>query len=96
MAPLLATVAAALSAGYYIEGKCQLGKDLNLVRAAVQARKRFDNCIKENDFSLYYRFEEQPRSDPTRLHWSLRAHPTPGRIWSLVRTQDETPLPRDI
>ncbi|KAF9330816.1 hypothetical protein BG006_006246 [Podila minutissima] len=64
MAPLLATVAAALSAGYYIEGKYQLGKDLTVVRAAVQARKRFDNCIKENDCSIYNRFEEQCQIRP--------------------------------
>ncbi|KAG0037061.1 hypothetical protein BGZ82_003234 [Podila clonocystis] len=64
MAPLLATVAAALSAGYYIESKYQLGKDLNLVRAGVQARKRFDNCVKANDCSLYNRFEEQCQIRP--------------------------------
>ncbi|KAF9990538.1 hypothetical protein BGZ75_001411 [Mortierella antarctica] len=63
MAPV-AAVAAALAAGYYLNGKYQITKDLVLVRVGLQARKRFEALVKNRDCSLYNRFEEQCQIRP--------------------------------
>ncbi|KAF9951026.1 hypothetical protein BGZ70_001148 [Mortierella alpina] len=63
MAPV-AAVAAALAAGYYLNGKYQITKDLVLVRVGLQARRRFEAMVKNRDCSLYNRFEEQCQIRP--------------------------------
>ncbi|KAI7832844.1 putative bifunctional fatty acid transporter/acyl-CoA synthetase FAT1 [Gamsiella multidivaricata] len=62
--PIIAGVAAALATGYYVNDKYQLTKDLTFVRGAFRARKKYEACIKDQDCSLYNRFEEQCQIRP--------------------------------
>ncbi|KAF9959725.1 hypothetical protein BGZ72_008972 [Mortierella alpina] len=64
MAPPVAAIAAALAAGYYLNGQYQITKDLALVRTGLQARKRLEASVKNQDCSLYNRFEEQCQIRP--------------------------------
>ncbi|KAF9291744.1 hypothetical protein BGZ68_002463 [Mortierella alpina] len=63
MAPV-AALAAAMAAGYYLNGKYQITKDLALVRVGLHTRKRLEALVENRDCSLYNRFEEQCQIRP--------------------------------
>ncbi|KAF9087716.1 hypothetical protein BGX23_007919 [Mortierella sp. AD031] len=70
-APIAAGIAATLAAGYYINGKYQLSKDIEVVRSAIKARKRFEASIRDQDCSLYNRFEDQAHTRPNAVALSF-------------------------
>ncbi|KAF9905334.1 hypothetical protein EC991_001757 [Linnemannia zychae] len=69
--PIAAGIAATLAAGYYINGKYQFSKDFEIIKGAAKARKRFEQCIRDQDCSLYNRFEDQAHSRPNAVALSF-------------------------
>ncbi|KAF9585838.1 hypothetical protein BGW38_000515 [Lunasporangiospora selenospora] len=76
MAPIVAGVAAAIAAGYYIDGKYQFSKDFELVKSGIKARRQTKSAACMNGL------QPNARNDPSRSLLSLRAPPTPGAILS--------------
>ncbi|KAG0056011.1 hypothetical protein BGZ83_006624 [Gryganskiella cystojenkinii] len=60
----VAAFAAAIAAGYYIDEKYQLSKDLNLVLIGGKSRRKFDALESRKACSMYDRFDEQCQLRP--------------------------------
>ncbi|KAF8937657.1 hypothetical protein EDD21DRAFT_377179 [Dissophora ornata] len=65
MAPTAAAgLAAAAAVGYYLNDKYQLTKDLRIVRGGAKSRRKFEESVRNQDCSVYNRFEEQCQARP--------------------------------